>query len=205
MPARSIPDIVISRLPLYLQALQHRLRLGEGMTSSKELAEQIGLTAAQIRKDLSLFGGFGKQGTGYKTASLIQEIKTILHMDRQWPIVLAGAGDLGRAITRYQGFSNQGFSIVMIFDNNPKKIGEILNGIKVQDIGLLGEQVSKAGIKIGMLTVPMSVAQAVAEIMVKAGVKAILNYAPVALNLPENIHVEYVNPILQLQHMTYNL
>src|SRR5512147_1078292 len=121
-----IPDIVISRLPVYLRALTRLQTENQLITSSKELGELLGISAAQIRKDLSHFGEFGKQGTGYSIAYLIDQIQTILKIDRVWDIALVGAGDLGHAIARYQGFANRGFRIAMVFDNDPAKIGKTI-------------------------------------------------------------------------------
>lgn len=205
METEKIPDIVISRLPRYLQALQGLQQEKQLTTNSKELGERLGISAAQIRKDLSQFGEFGKQGTGYSVPFLINTLRLILHVNTVWDVVLVGAGDLGHALARYQGFANHGFRVAMVFDNNPEVIGKTIGSFTVQDSVELVEKVYAAGIRIAMLTVPASVAQKVAEDLVKAGVKAILSYAPIALNLPEEIHVEYVDPLLKLQHMTYYL
>ena len=203
MDSHNIPDIVVSRLPRYLQTLEHMLQEGKQATSSQELGERIGISAAQIRKDLSHFGGFGKQGTGYSLPFLVEQLNTILRVKQVWEIVIVGSGDLGHAIARYQGFANRGFRVAMVFDNDPRKIGTQVGNFTIQDMTNLVSKVRAAGIKIAMLTVPASVAQAVAEDLVKAGVCAILSYAPITLNLPPEIQVQYIDPIIQLQHMTY--
>ncbi|MCC6146902.1 MAG: redox-sensing transcriptional repressor Rex [Anaerolineaceae bacterium] len=203
MVSEVIPDIIVSRLPRYLQALQRMHQEGQSTTSSKELGGRLGYTAAQIRKDLSQFGEFGKQGTGYSIPFLVSQIQTILRIDRMWDILLVGAGSLGHAIANYNGFTNRGFRIAMIVDNDPDKIGKKIGGFVVQDIKNLKNQIPGSGIKIAMLTVPASVAQVVAEDLLQVGIQAILNYAPVPLSLPENIYVEYIDPLIQLQHMTY--
>jgi redox-sensing transcriptional repressor len=203
MDADSIPDIVVSRLPRYLQALQQIDEEGKQATSSQELGERIGISAAQIRKDLSHFGEFGKQGTGYSIPYLIDQLQMIIKVKRVWEIALVGAGDLGHAIARYQGFTNRGFRIALVFDNDPKRIGTKIGDFIVQDAGQLISVIRQSGIRVAMLTVPASVAQAVAEELVKAGVRAILSYAPIPLNLPPEIYVQYIDPIIQLQHMTY--
>lgn len=200
-----IPDIVVSRLPQYLQTLQRLNQEGMKTTSSQDLGERIGITAAQIRKDLSLFGEFGKQGTGYEIGFLIKTIQDILKLNRVWDIVVVGAGDLGHAIARYQGFANQGFRIVMIFDNDLQKVGTQIGEFTIQDSREMVAVILKASIKIAMLTVPAVEAQKVADNLVKAGIWAILNYAPIKLNLPDRIQVQSINPIIQLQHMTYYL
>jgi redox-sensing transcriptional repressor len=205
MDQNSTPDIVVGRLPRYLQALQRMAVEGKVSTSSQELGERLGISAAQIRKDLSQFGEFGKQGTGYAIPYLIDQLEVILKIKRFWDIVLVGTGDLGHAIARYQGFANRGFRIAMVFDNDPEKIGAKIDHFIIQDSAHLEKLVQEAGIKVAMLTVPASAAQLVSEKLVKAGIKAILSYAPTPLNLPPEIHVEYIDPLIQLQHMTYYL
>lgn len=205
MTVKTVPDIVVGRLPRYLQALQNLQQNGQKTTSSQELGEKVGISAAQIRKDLSLFGEFGKQGTGYSISFLIDQLQNILKVNRVWDIALVGAGDLGHAIARYGGFANRGFRIVQIFDNDPAKIGTKIGSLTIQDIADLEKKVKEAGIEVAMLTVPSKVAQAMADSLVRAGIRAILNYAPIPLNLPEEIHLETIDPIFQLQHMTYYL
>jgi redox-sensing transcriptional repressor len=205
MDQNSTPDIVVGRLPRYLQALQRMAVEGKTSTSSQELGERLGISAAQIRKDLSQFGEFGKQGTGYAVPYLTDQLEGILKIKRFWDIVLIGTGDLGHAIARYQGFANRGFRIAMVFDNDPGKIGTKIDHFIIQDIANLEKLVQEAGIKVAMLTVPAAAAQSVSEKLVNAGIKAILSYAPTPLNLPAEIHVEYIDPLIQLQHMTYYL
>ncbi|GAP14538.1 AT-rich DNA-binding protein [Longilinea arvoryzae] len=205
METEKIPDIVIGRLPRYLQALQRLQQEKKLTTNSKELGERLGISAAQIRKDLSQFGEFGKQGTGYSVPFLINKLQSILNVTSVWDIVLVGMGDLGHALARYQGFANHGFRVAMVFDNDPQIIGRQVGSFTIQDTTDLVEKVSQAGIRVAMLTVPASAAQEVAEKLVKAGVKAILSYAPITLNLPVDVHVDYIDPILKLQHMTYYL
>ncbi len=201
----TIPDIVVGRLPRYLQALQRLQKRSAQTTSSKELGEILGISAAQIRKDLSQFGEFGKQGTGYSVPFLIDRLEDILKLKHDWAIALVGVGDLGHAIIRYQGFSNRGFCVSMAFDNDPEKIGTSIGGLIVEDIQNMPARIHEAQVKIAMLTVPAAVAQQAAEDLVKAGVTAILNYAPLVLSLPKHVQVEYIDPIISLQHMTYYL
>lgn len=206
MEQNNIPDIVVRRLPAYLQVLLHLKNKGVMTTSSKELGEILGISAAQIRKDFSHFGEFGKQGTGYSIAYLIDQLTNILNVNHVWDIVLVGAGDLGHAIARYQGFQNRGFRILAVFDNDPSKIGQRIGDFTILDMSQLPDYIRDHQIKIAMLTVPSSTAQQVAEDLVKAGIRSILSYAPITLNLPpETCCIEYINPILQLQHMTYYL
>jgi redox-sensing transcriptional repressor len=205
MRDRNTPDIVVGRLPRYLQALERMINQGNKTTSSQELAKILGLTAAQIRKDLSQFGEFGKQGTGYSIPFLIDQLQTILKVHQGWEMVLVGAGDLGHAIARYQGFGNRGFCVRMVFDNDREKIGKQIGDLKIEDLANMEQRIKESGIKIAMLTVPPSAAQEVADRLVKAGIKAILNYAPVPLNLPAGVHVQHIDPIIHLQHMTFYL
>ncbi len=205
MNSKTVPDIVISRLPRYMQALEQMQKDGIHTTSSQDLGGSIGISAAQIRKDLSQFGGFGKQGTGYSINFLIDQIQAILHLNRTWDLALVGLGGLGNALARYQGFANRGFRIVLAFDSDPAKIGKKIGDLTIQADSLIQEEIPRLGVKIAMLTVPARAAQDTAELLVKAGVCAILNYAPVSLNLPEEIHVENIDPIVKLQHMTFYL
>jgi redox-sensing transcriptional repressor len=205
MNAEKIPDIIIGRLPVYLRALQRMADNGIKTTSSQELGEHVGISAAQIRKDISQFGEFGKQGTGYSIAYLLDKLKEILKVDRMWEVALVGAGDMGHALARYQGFTNRGFKIVMIFDNNKEKVGQKIDGFTIEDSDKMIERIKSAGIKMAMLTVPAPAAQSVADKLVQAGVKAILNYAPISLNVPNNVKVQYIDPSTHLQRMTYYL
>ncbi len=205
MDQKPIPDIVIGRLPLYLRSLQRMITDGQSVTSSQELGERLGISAAQIRKDLSQFGEFGKQGTGYDVEYLRDQLKNILKVDRVWDMAVIGAGDIGSAIAGYQGFADRGYRVAMIFDNDPKKIGTKVGEFIVKDNAIMVEVVRAAGIVVAMIAVPASQAQLVADNLVKAGVKAILNYAPVSLNVPEDVHVQHTDPVTHLQRMTYYL
>ncbi len=205
MTPKSIPDIVVGRLPRYLRSLEYMLRNGIKTTSSQELGESIGISAAQIRKDLSQFGEFGKQGTGYSVRFLVDQLQSILHVNQSWDLVLVGVGDLGTALAAYQGFVNRGFHIVLAFDNNPIKIGKKVGGLTIHSFDDLEKEVSASGAKIAMLTVPASAAQETADKLIKSGIRAILNYAPMQLIVPADIHVEYIDPVTKLQHMTYYL
>lgn len=202
---KTIPDIIVGRLPIYLQALEHMQSHGLKTTSSQELGEAIGISAAQIRKDLSQFGEFGKQGKGYSVPYLVEQLRAILHVDRVWDIVVIGAGNLGHAIANYQSFRDHGFQVAMIFDNDPLRIGTKIGYFHILGMDELVPRIKEAGIKVAMLTVPAPAAQEVAENLVKAGIKSILNYAPITLSVPKNVHVQNVDPILYLQWMTYYL
>lgn len=202
---KNIPDIVIHRLPIYLRALELMARAGQDITSSQELSERLGISSAQIRKDLSHFGEFGKQGTGYDVEFLRAQLRKILHVDRVWDMALVGAGDLGRALAHYRGFENRGFRIAAIFDVDPQKIGKKLAGIPIEDVSTIPEVLPQRGIRIGIIAVPTEAAQEVADLLVQGGVQAILNYAPIRLSVPEYVRVEYIDPVIALQSMTYYL
>jgi redox-sensing transcriptional repressor len=205
MNANKIPDIIIGRLPIYLRALQRMAEKGVQTTSSQELGERVGISAAQIRKDISQFGEFGKQGTGYRISFLIDKLREILKIDRMWDVAVVGAGDMGHALARYPGFVNRGFRIAMVFDNDQEKVGQQIGEFVVQDTSSMIEAIQEAGIKVAMLTVPATAAQAVTDMLVKAGVRAILNYAPISLTVPENVRVQHIDPATHLQRMTYYL
>lgn len=205
MAGVEVPDIVIGRLPIYLRALNLLFEAGQEFTSSQELGQKLGIGSAQIRKDLSHFGEFGKQGTGYEINYLREQISKILHVDRDWAVVLVGFGDLGQAIAHYGGFATKGFHIEAIFDNDPAKIGQESNGKIVYDIKSLAQIINKLKIKMAIIAVPASVAQSVSDLLIEAGIKAILNYAPITLTVPEKVQVQYIDPVVHLQRMTYYL
>jgi redox-sensing transcriptional repressor len=205
MAAKNIPNIIIGRLPIYLRALRRMQTQGQQITSSQELGDLVGVSAAQIRKDLSQFGEFGKQGTGYNIGFLIEKLREILKVERVWDLAVVGMGDMGHAIARYQGFANRGFRVAMVFDNNPALIGQQVGGFVVQDAKEMVSAIREAGIKIAMLTVPAAAAQEVANQLIEAGVKAILNYAPISLSVPPGVMLQYIDPSIGLQRMTYYL
>ena len=205
MNANKIPDIIIGRLPIYLRALQRLADKGIQTTSSQELGERVGISAAQIRKDISQFGEFGKQGTGYSIPFLLDRLREILKIDRIWDVVVIGSGDVGHALARYQGFVNRGFRIVMLFDNDSKRVGQRIGDFEIYDTKDMVEKIRQANVKIAMLTVPAAAAQEIADVLVKAGVKAILNYAPISLSVPADVKVQYIDPATHLQRMTYYL
>ncbi|HCK65627.1 MAG TPA: redox-sensing transcriptional repressor Rex [Anaerolineae bacterium] len=205
MNAKKIPDIIIGRLPVYLRALQRMADNGLKTTSSQELGEHVGISAAQIRKDISQFGEFGKQGTGYSIEFLIDKLREILKVDRIWDVVVVGAGDLGHALANYNGFQNRGFRVVAIFDNDKNKVGQKIGDFVVEDTATMNEKIKSLGVKIAMMTVPASAAQDVADKLVQAGIKSILNYAPVNVTVPNSVKVQYSDPATNLQRMTYYL
>ncbi|MBT3190345.1 MAG: redox-sensing transcriptional repressor Rex [Anaerolineae bacterium] len=205
MTNKKIPDIIIGRLPLYLRALERMTTEGAIVTSSKELGEWVGISAAQIRKDISQFGEFGKQGTGYNIDFLSKKLREIMNIDRVWDVAIIGAGDIGHGLARYQGFLDRGFRVALAFDIDPEKIGTKIGDVVVEDISKMVVSINDADVKIAMIAVPADNAQDVAEKLVKAGVKAILNYATIIINVPEDVRVQYIDPATHLQWMTYYL
>jgi redox-sensing transcriptional repressor len=200
-----IPDIVIGRLPIYLRALHRMIQDDREYTSSHELGDRLGISSAQIRKDLSHFGEFGKQGTGYNIAYLYEQIRHILKVDLEWPMAVVGVGDLGHAVAHYRGFKARGFRVAALFDADPAKVGESINEMPVLPMDQLDSEIRRQGIKIAMIAVPAEMAQAVANQLIEAGVKALLNYAPITLAVPPSVHVQYIDPVAHLQHMTFYL
>jgi len=205
MNKQVIPDIIVGRLPVYLRALRHMQAQGKQTTSSQELGEWVGISAAQIRKDLSQFGEFGKQGTGYNIDFLLDKLREILKLKQVWDVALVGMGELGHTLARYQGFSDRGFQVTLVFDNDPDKVGERVGNFIVADVKDMVETIREAGVKIAMICVPASAAQGVANKLVEAGVTAILNYAPISLSVPKGVRVQYSDPAVGLQRMTYYL
>ena len=204
-PTHPVPAIVIGRLPLYLRALTQLVAEGRHVTSSQELSEKLGFSSAQIRKDLSYFGEFGKQGTGYEIEFLEQSLKEILQVHHVWEMALVGAGDLGRALANYNGFEARGFRITAIFDSDPEKIGTKIGNWNVLPMETLCEFVREKKIALGIIAVPANAAQQVADEVIKGGVRAILNYAPTTLSVPPKIKVFHIDPVAGLQSMTYYL
>lgn len=205
MDEKIVPNIVVGRLPLYLRTLQLMNQEGRRVTSSQELGERLGISAAQIRKDLSQFGEFGKQGTGYNIDYLTDQLRQILHVNKVWDVAVVGIGDVGHALARYQGFANRGFRVVLLFDNDPQKVGTNVGGFIVQDLSTMVTKIHDAHVQISMLSVPVEQAQLVANLLVQAGVKSILNYAPINISVPHGVRVQYIDPVLHLQRMTYYL
>jgi redox-sensing transcriptional repressor len=178
---------------------------GQQVTSSQELGEVLGISAAQIRKDLSQFGEFGKQGTGYDIEYLVEQIQKILKVDRVWDVAVIGAGDIGSALARYQGFTNRGFQVTMVFDSDPQKIGKQEGSHTIQNSANMVDVIKNASVQVAMIAVPANHAQEVADQLIEAGVKSILNYAPTSISVPKDICLQHIDPATHLQHMTYYL
>ena len=205
MKKMRIPEDSVRRLSRYLRNLRYLIKEGVETISSEELAQDIYVSAAQVRKDLSYFGDFGTRGVGYSVRNLIAEIEGILGLNRKWSLVLVGAGRLGSALLNYRGFEQLGFQFSVAFDNNPDKIGKKVGGVKVEGYSELETIIEKERIKIAVITVPGAAAQEVTDRLVKAGIKAILNFSPRYLNVPADVSVKAVDIAMEVGNLTYHL
>jgi len=200
-----VPVESVKRLSLYLRNLNYLAQEGIEIVSSDELAQDIYVSAAQVRKDLSYFGDFGRRGVGYNVQSLISEIKSVLGLDKKWPVALIGVGRLGSALLNYPGFEEFGFQISIAFDTNPKKIGKIYKGVKVEDSSRIEKIIKKEKIKIAIIAVPAPAAQKMVDALIRAGIKAILNFSPRYLSIPENVNIKTVDIAMELGNLAYYL
>ena len=200
-----VPEVVVLRLPQYVRALADLLRRNVQVVSSQQLGAQLQMTPAQIRKDLSYFGRFGKQGRGYPVSYLLGELRQVLGLERTWNTCLIGIGRLGRAIISYPGFTPEGFNIVAAFDAASSEVGQSIGTLVVQPFSDLDSTIRERDIRIGIVAVPANHAQEVIDQLVKCDVSAILNYAPISPQVPEGVHVRNIDPILSLQSMTFYL
>ncbi len=198
-----VPKAVIGRMSLYLRELQHVLRDGNETISSVQLGKLLGVTDAQVRKDLAYFGQFGYPGIGYKCIELIEEIRKILGTHKNWPVILVGCGNLGRALMGYKGFGRQSFNIVAAIDVDPKKIGTQIGAITIESLESAEAVVQANQIKLAILTVPAQVAQKVADHLLDAGVTGILNFSPVTLNLPDHASAVGVDLAIKLEQLSF--
>lgn len=203
--SRKVPQSAIRRLSLYLRVLEELEGEGELTASSRILASRTGTTAAQVRKDLSFFGSFGKRGLGYAVAPLIGRLREILGLSKTWRMALVGAGRMGAALFEYPHFRERGFEFVAVFDSDPAKIGRPWNGLEVQPADHLVEAMRKAGVEIAVLTVPAKAAQQVTDAVVSAGVRGILNFAPVQIRVPSGVTVNDVNMTVELEALSFAL
>lgn len=204
-PDGTVPKAVVSRLSLYLRQLQQEVHENRQTISSKDLGALLGFTDAQVRKDLAYFGHFGYPGIGYRCEELITAIKKILGTDQQWPVVLVGVGNLGRALLGYKGFSQRGFRIVAAFDSDTKLVGSEIEGIRVYHIDSLSEVARENRIRLGVVAVPSAHAQAVAERLVGVGCEGILNFAPVTISLPPGVSLVGVDLAIELEQLTFSV
>ena len=205
MAPGEVPEVVISRLPQYVRILSQLLEAGEDVTNSQQLGEQLQVTPAQIRKDLSYFGRFGKQGRGYVVRDLLHELKQILGLNSEWNVAVVGVGRLGNAILNYPGFNPDGFHLVAAFDNNLANVGREVGGVSVQPMTAMAQTVADRDINIAIVAVPSAHTQTVIDQLVECGVRAILNYAPINAQVPGGVRVRNIDPVLALQSMTYYL
>ena len=209
MKRKNIPSVTINRLSIYHRCLEKLIenvdKRKPKYISSSEIAEITGINPAQVRKDLAYFGEFGKRGIGYPLIDLVRELKKILGLDKKWSVIVAGAGNLGKALVKYKGFHKKGFVIKGIFDNNLSKIGKKLGHIFIYDIKEMEKFIQAENVNIGILVVPADSAQEVADKMVTGGIKAILNFAPIHIVLPPEIKIHNVDLSIEFEGLTYYL
>lgn len=205
MENRPIPTPAVQRLSLYLRRLEELHQENVTNVASKELASTLHVTAAQVRKDLAYFGQFGKTGVGYRVDPLITELKHILGTDRTWEVVLIGAGDLGRALLRYRGFRSRGFQIVGAFDISRTKVGHRLGEVEVKHMDQLAGVLASHDVKLAIIATPIEAAQHVADLLCRAGVKGILNFAPTTLQTPSGIAVGLVDLAATLEQLSFQV
>jgi redox-sensing transcriptional repressor len=200
-----ISEAVVRRLPIYLRYLQGLQDLHIKTVSSYDLGQKLDMNPAQIRKDLAYFGEFGRKGIGYEVAYLVEKIKQILKLDRELNVALIGAGHLGIALSNYNRYTKEKMQIVAIFDNDPSKVGVSVGNLAIQHLDSLEQVVKERDVRIGMITVPATEAQKVADRLVEAGVKGILNFAPVSIRVPHDVHLRNADLTTELQTVAYFL
>lgn len=205
MKTLKIPEATIIRLSVYSRHLTDVDRKGIITTSSGDIAEGVGVSPAQVRKDLAYFGEFGTRGVGYNVKDLRQHILRILGLSVDWSVALVGAGHLGIALSSYKGFRERGFIITSVFDSDPNKIGTLISDVEVMPIERLEEVVKQNHTHIGIIAVPSAYAQEIADKLISAGVQAILNFAPVVLNVPPEIELRNVDLAVNLEVLTFNV
>lgn len=202
---KRIAESTIRRLSLYLRFLEEFEERGLSTISSEELAARGGTTSAQVRKDLSFFGSFGKRGLGYSVPELSSRLRKILGLEREWRVIIIGAGKIGAALAQYHGFAERGFRITAIYDNDPQKIGREVDGLTIRPVECLPTDAESAEAEIAVIAVPASAAQAVADIVVEAGIQAIMSFAPRRLTVPEDVPVKMVNMAMELEGLSFAL
>ena len=202
---KRIADSTIRRLSLYLRHLEEARDGSVDTISSDELARRGGTTSAQVRKDLSFFGSFGKRGLGYSVAELTVALQEILGLGREWRVIIIGAGKIGAALASYRGFQQRGFQVVAAYDTNPEKVGRRLENVVVRDMAQLADDVRRERADIAVLTVPGEEAQAVVDQLVAAGIKAIMSFAPAQLHVPPDVSLKTVNMAMELEGLSFAL
>jgi redox-sensing transcriptional repressor len=200
-----IPNPAVRRLSLYLRQLEAFKRKDRRTISSKQLGESLNLTDAQVRKDLAYFGQFGHPGIGYRVDELIAKVKQILGTDKTWNVLLVGAGNLGRALIAYRGFDAKGFRLAAVFDNDPAKVGEKIGDFTIQPLTELSATISQSNIRLAILAVPADVAQDLADQLVASGIRGLLNFAPVSINVPPEIALNAVDLAVQLEQISFQV
>jgi redox-sensing transcriptional repressor len=200
-----VPSPAVRRLSLYLRQLESFRKKDRRTISSKQLGESLGLTDAQVRKDFAYFGQFGHPGIGYRVEDLIGQVKRILGTDRTWNVLLVGAGNLGRALLAYRGFEQKGFRIAAVFDSDPTKVGKKHGSFVIQSMTDLADIVQKQTIKLAIIAVPAEVAQDVADRLVAAGVRGLLNFAPVSITVPPDVALNAVDLAVQLEQLSFQV
>jgi redox-sensing transcriptional repressor len=201
----SIPNPAVRRLSLYLRQLESFDRQGRRTISSKQLGESLRLTDAQVRKDLAYFGQFGHPGIGYRVEDLILELRKILGTDKTWGVVLVGAGNIGRAMAGYRGFDKKGFKLDGVFDNDPGKVGRKLGGFTIQPLSEMADMARLHAVRLAIMAVPAENAQDVADQLVDAGVRGLLNFAPISLTVPANVALQTVDMAVQLEQLAFQV
>ena len=201
--SRQIPEATVSRLPIYLRALVEMAESGVSTVSSGALAQAAGVNSAKVRKDLSHLGSYGTRGVGYDVAYLIHQVRRELGLTQAWPVVIVGVGNLGHALANYRGFAERGFRAAALIDADASKVGEVVQGIPVRPLEDLPDVAREHEGAIGVISTPASAAQEVADAMVDAGIRSILNFAPVVLSVPEGVSVRKVDLAIELQILTY--
>ena len=199
----TVPKVVVSRISLYLRELQRLQAAGQQTISSSQLGTLLGFSDAQVRKDLGFFGQFGYPGVGYRCEELITAMRDILGTNHAWPVVMVGVGNLGQALLGYRGFGRQNFSIEAAFDADPAKVGQVIQGIRIQPVDELPAVVKEKGIRLGMIVVPAGRAQEAADRLVAAGIEGIVNFAPTTLTLPPHVQSVSVDLAIELEQLSF--
>lgn len=202
---KRIAESSVRRLSLYLRYLEDIEARGQTTISSDELAQRAGTTSAQVRKDLSLFGSFGKRGLGYTVAELATKLRTILGVGREWRVIIVGVGKIGAALAQYRGFRQHGFKLVGLFDVDPERIGRRWGGVVVRDAARLERDIRTLEPHIAVVTVPAASAQTIIDRLTRAGIRAILNFAPTGVHSRDGVTIRNVNMALELEVLTYAL
>jgi redox-sensing transcriptional repressor len=205
MPLKRIADSTVRRLSLYLRFLEEFENAGLTTASSDELAARGGTTSAQVRKDLSFFGSFGKRGLGYQVAELTQSMRRILGLERDWRVIIVGIGKIGSALAQYEGFQQRGFRVIGLYDSDPAKIGREVNDLPVRPLEAIAEDNRERPVDIAVIAVPAAAAQRVVDQVVAAGITGIMSFAPIQLHVPTDVTLNTVNMAMELERLSFAL